>query len=434
MNAYTARDANMTKRVFFLTDEWTALRRFVRREVSFPEGMPSVYLPWVAYKKRGYDVHVLMIGRFRRRDMLLFEECTIHLLPRSWLSRAVSRLLGRQLGEPVKLASDNLRLYRDATRIGRCLPPTVVYTLRPREVWAAWLLGRRYRCCTVKRIFGSFLHSELFCGSRERSKIVHVLEKKGWQWPASMTIITNDGTSGDEVARLLGIKRECCRFWLNGIDKAWVALPDMSDMLRKETGLLPEHFVLLCLSRLDSWKRQDRAIRAMKIIVNEVPHARLVLAGDGPSREALSQLTEQLGLGTFVKFMGMVPHNKVRNVMAGADVFLQVNDYSNLGNTLLEAMVCGRAIVTWNVGGTDQVITDRDNGCLLPDPEPSTIAHAVIDLARRPEEVTRLGRNARAFAEKNLQTWDERLNMEIDLIESLHPWQEEDGQGIIGSC
>jgi len=378
-----------------------------------------VYLPWVAYEKRGYDVHVLMIGGFRRRDTLSFEGCTIHLIPRSLLCRAVSRLFGRQLGELTTLVLDNLRLYRRAVRVGRRLPPTVVYTLRPMKIWAAWLLSRRYHCCTIKRIFGSFLHSELFCGSRERSRIVHVLEKKGWQWPASMTIITNDGTCGDKVADFLGLKKECYRFWLNGIDKTWPFVPEAFGTLRKEIGLRAEHFVLLCLSRLDSWKRQDRVIRALRVIIDELPHARLVLAGDGPSRDSLVALAEDLGLAPFVKFLGMVSHDKVKNIMAMADVFLQTNDYSNLGNTLLEAMVCGCSIVTWDVGGTGQVIVDNETGRLLPDPDPSTIARAVVDLAKRPEEARRLGGNARSFAEKNLQTWDERLNMEIDLVEGL---------------
>ena len=82
-------------------------------------------------------------------------------------------------------------------------------------------------------------------------------------------------------------------------------------------------------------------------------------------------------------------------------------------------MVCGRTIVTWDVGGTSQVITADDTGCLLPDAEPPTIAKGVITLAKDPDKARRLGRNAREFVEKRLQTWDERLDMEIDLVERL---------------
>lgn len=141
-------------------------------------------------------------------------------------------------------------------------------------------------------------------------------------------------------------------------------------------------------------------------------------------------MVSDLGLAPFVKFLGMVPHDNVNNVMTIADVFLQTNDYSNLGNTLLEAMVCGRTIVTWDAGGTKQVIKENKTGRLLPDPEPSTIAEAVVDLAKNPEKAKRLGRNARIFAEQKLQSWDERLDMEINLVEELCSRQQQDGLSI----
>ena len=234
-----------------------------------------------------------------------------------------------------------------------------------------------------------------------------------------MTIITNDGTNGDKVAQLLGIPSDRYRLWFNGIDKTWTGTREASSAYRAKIGLSSKDFILLCLSRLQSWKRQDRAIRAMELVVREMPNARLVLAGDGGSRTSLEKMVADLDLTAYVKFIGTVAHQDVQTVMGMADVFLQTNDYSNLGNTLLEAMVCECPIVTWDVGGTGQVIRDNETGRLLPDPEPDTIARAVIELARDPEKARQLGTNARKFVEERLPTWDERLNMEIDLVEGL---------------
>jgi glycosyltransferase involved in cell wall biosynthesis len=120
-----------------------------------------------------------------------------------------------------------------------------------------------------------------------------------------------------------------------------------------------------------------------------------------------------------VRFAGAVLHSEVREMMAIADLFLQTNDVSCLGTTLLEALVCGRAIVTWDVGATRDVIADGQNGCLLPDAEPPSLARAVVALARDPARRERLAQGARRFALERLQSWDERLDMEIDLVEQI---------------
>lgn len=144
-----------------------------------------------------------------------------------------------------------------------------------------------------------------------------------------------------------------------------------------------------------------------------------MFAGEGGSRALLQKAVADASLTPYVKFVGAVPHNDVQTIMGMVDVFLQMNDYSNLGNTLLEAMVCGRTIVTWDAGGTSQVITDNETGRLLPDPEPDTVARAVLELMKDREKARRLGQNARRFVEEKLPTWDERVNMEIDLVEDL---------------
>jgi glycosyltransferase involved in cell wall biosynthesis len=234
-----------------------------------------------------------------------------------------------------------------------------------------------------------------------------------------MLIVTNDGTNGDKIAELLRIRKSKFRMWLNGVDKEWLCNNERSEALKTDLGLTSDDFMLMCLSRLAGWKRQDRVISAMPLILKEIPTARLVIVGDGPKRQELEKMVRELNLETHVQFIGIIEHNKVRDMLGIADVFLQTNNLSCLGNTLLEAMVCGRAIVTWDVGTTRDVIVDGENGCLMKDAEPETIARTVIALAKEPQRRERLAQGARKFAEEHLQSWDERLNMEIDLIEQI---------------
>ncbi len=405
----------MDKRVFFLTGEWTALKRFVRGEVCEPEGMPSVYLPWLRYKDRGYGVHVFMIGSFEDSSTIDFMGCSIHLVarPRLFAWR------NRQKRFRCRFPADCYFLYKAAVAVGKNGPPDVVYSLQPWLSYTAWALGRKYRSVNVKRIYGTWLYHDWFLSNSLRKKLMCLPHFLAWKVPSDMTIISEDGTGGDRLTHRLRIDSGKYRMWLNGIDKDSSENNTESQALRRKIGLNEDDFVLLCLSRLARWKRQDRVIEAMPEILRHLPNARLVIAGDGPMRRELESLADSLGLSSYVHFTGIISHAQVRTMLSIADIFLQTNDLSCLGNTLLEALACGKTIVTWDVGGTKNVMTDGVNGRMLADAEPSSVAGAVIELASDPKKRASLAQGAREFAQEHLSSWDQRLDKEIDLIESL---------------
>lgn len=406
----------MHRQIFFLTGEWAALARFVRGQVPEPEGMPSVYLPWLRYNSKGYDVHIFMIGNFAENSLIDFCGCRIHLVGRpkffEWRNR--------QKSFRCRFPADCYFLYKAAAAVGKSRPPEIVYSVQPWLSYAAWALSKKYRCTCVKRIYGTgFLYHDWISNHSLRKKLHCLAEFLAWKVPSDIMIVSNDGTFGDKLADLLKIDSTKYHMWINGVDKLRSANGAEADTLRRKIGLHEGDFVLLCLSRLIHWKRQDRVIEAIPEILKSVPNAKLILAGDGPARKELESTVNRLGLNSYVYFTGMVLHSKVYELLSMADVFLQVSDLSCLSNTLLEALASGRTIVTWDVGGTKDVITDGINGRLLPDAEPSTIAKAVIELASDSQKRANLAQGARKFAQEELLSWDERLDKEIDLIESL---------------
>ena len=280
--------------VFFLTGEWTAFRRFVRQEVAFPESMPSVYLTWLSYKKRGYNVYVIMIGDFNKKETMQLNGFDLHLIPKSFLSRVLGKLLGKNLGGLMGLYPNNIKLFLYAVKLASCFRLTIVYSLREDYAYAAWLLSKRFRCVCVKRIFGTFLYQRTQNYKNTIEKMCCLLQKGNWLYPAHMTIITNDGTQGDKMAEILNFEKDRYRFWFNGIDKTWTSDEQVKKLTRKEMGFFGDHLVLLCLSRLAPWKRQDRVIRALKLIIKEVPNARLVLAGSASEVDYLLLLAKEL--------------------------------------------------------------------------------------------------------------------------------------------
>lgn len=402
-------------RIFFLTGEWTALERFVRGQVPEPEGMPSVYLPWLHYKKRGYDVHVFMLGTFEKRRTIDFYGCTIHLVTRS----KFFQWRNKQKVFRCRFPADCYFLYKAAITVGKDIPPDIIYSLAPWDSYAAWALAKKYRSVCVKRIYGTWLYYDWFLSRSLRKKLGCLPHFLAWKVPSDMMIISNDGTGGGKLVDWLGIDTSKYCMWLNGVNKRWQKDSEDVTLAKENLAISADDFVLLSLSRLSKWKRQDRIIKAMPAILEKVPNAKLIVAGDGPMKEKLESIVNRLGLNSHVHFTGTVLHSKVHELISIADIFLQTNDLSCLGNTLLEALVCGRAIVTWDVGTTRDVISNGVNGCLLPDAEPLSVANAVIDLALNPEKRYSLAQGAHSFALEHLLSWDERLDKEIDLVESI---------------
>jgi glycosyltransferase involved in cell wall biosynthesis len=120
-----------------------------------------------------------------------------------------------------------------------------------------------------------------------------------------------------------------------------------------------------------------------------------------------------------VTFVGAVPQNEVQRYLWAADVFLSVNELSNVGNPLLEAMVAGRCVLTLDEGDTRDLIHDGETGVLLQSGEPEAIANALAGLARDPDQRRRLGTAARRMAERAFWSWEQRMDAEIDAVEQL---------------
>lgn len=132
------------------------------------------------------------------------------------------------------------------------------------------------------------------------------------------------------------------------------------------------------------------ALRAFKLVCQDIPNATMSLAGSGPEREALLSLAKDLGIAEAVTFCGSLNRDQMAELYRSASVVINPSRVDNMPNSVLEAMASGAPIVSTSVGGVPFILQDNVNGLLVPAGDHTAMASAVKRVLRDPRCANRL--------------------------------------------
>ncbi|HEX8220873.1 MAG TPA: glycosyltransferase, partial [Chloroflexia bacterium] len=97
------------------------------------------------------------------------------------------------------------------------------------------------------------------------------------------------------------------------------------------------------------------------------------------------------------------------------------------GYTCAEALACGAAVVASNTGGLAEMITDGENGRLVPPDDAHALGHTLIELLREPAALAELRQNARRFAVERLDRATVARDT-VELYEEVTSWAQVTGR------
>lgn len=156
----------------------------------------------------------------------------------------------------------------------------------------------------------------------------------------------------------------------NGVAVERLASPE-SPRLRAELASASQRSVVLTCARLDPLKGIDVLLRAAK----ELPDVAFAIAGEGPERGALEAQASSLDLGDQVAFLGR--RGDVPSLLAACDAVALPSLVEGTSLAVLEAMAAGRAVVSTDIPGTDELIADGVSGLLVPPSDHVALASAL---------------------------------------------------------
>jgi len=197
-------------------------------------------------------------------------------------------------------------------------------------------------------------------------------------------LITLDAVMQAEVLSA-GFANSQVRRMPNGID-AQSYLP-CRDQHARRAEIRPTELSLVYTGRLSPQKSLDTLLHAVALAVSQYAHMRLVIVGEGPERQALEKLTQDLGISNIVTFTGAV--NDVNPYLSAADIFVLPSLAEGISNSLLEAMASGLACIATRVGGTPEVLGTA--GILIEPNDVERLATELLNLANNPSEIARMG-------------------------------------------
>jgi glycosyltransferase involved in cell wall biosynthesis len=180
-----------------------------------------------------------------------------------------------------------------------------------------------------------------------------------------------------------GVKPEKIRLINSGID------PERYEWQPKKPLAGNGPTVIGCLAGLQERKGQRFLLQAAALLKSRGLNLRYQIAGEGPLREQLEQLTGRLGLGDDVRFVGFVADPA--EFLAKIDLFVMPSLSEGLGVAALEAMAAGKAVIATKVGGLAESVLDGVTGILVPPQDPTALAHAIAELVRAPSLAGEMG-------------------------------------------
>jgi glycosyltransferase involved in cell wall biosynthesis len=244
---------------------------------------------------------------------------------------------------------------------------------------------------------------------------VYLAERSGWGGRAARWALDRaaaaTGCSGDLTRRLaaFGVGPEPRRMPYGADIERFAPLEPMARAseraaIAERHGLPVDDRWLLAVGRLVYKKGFDVLVRALPAVLERQPATRLLFVGSGPLGDELERIAAAAGVADRVHLLGARPHAELPGYYAAADLVVVPSvvdadgNVDGLPNTLMEGLSSGTPVLASRVAGIPDVVTDGENGVLVPPGDPEALALAAAGLLGDRQRAGAIGAASRAVA------------------------------------
>ena len=188
----------------------------------------------------------------------------------------------------------------------------------------------------------------------------------------------------------------------NGVDCEERATAKPADLA--EFGIPPGALVVLFAGRLDEQKNPALLVTAFGGVLREVSSAHLLIVGTGPlENELRSHLASAPELTGTVHLAGF--REDLPRLMRAATVFALPSRWEGMPNVVLEAMAAGLPVVSTDVEGVRELLSEGPSGVVVPPEDSRLLERELVRLLMHPEMRQNFGRNSQHIVKQRF-TWE----------------------------
>lgn len=167
------------------------------------------------------------------------------------------------------------------------------------------------------------------------------------------------------------------------------------ELFQPGTSASSERMVILSVGNLIPVKGHELLIRSVASLAPEFPALTLQIIGNGPERQRLERLSQELGCSDRVHFLGRKSRSDTAAAMQQCTLFALPSRYEGLGCVYLEAMAAERPVVGCRGQGIAEIVQQGSNGFLVGPDNEKELALVLSMLLRDDQRRRNLGRAAR---------------------------------------
>jgi len=189
----------------------------------------------------------------------------------------------------------------------------------------------------------------------------------------------------------------------------------------RETLSIPENgLVVFALGRIVLKKGFDVLIHALPLVQQKVQDVTVIIGGDGSDLPRLKKLAEEQEVSNIIRFPGMISRADVPIYFHLCDLFVLPAIFDPKGNVdgcpnvILEAMTCGKPVVSSEISGIPIVVKDGETGLLVGEKNVDALATAIISLLENPAKREQFGRAGQQHIQQAL-TWTKMIEQYISI-------------------
>ena len=220
------------------------------------------------------------------------------------------------------------------------------------------------------------------------------------RWSAKSIFKCKFQSIGDSVhdheLKLFKNKTIKIRNWY-GSNRYFPAQPEEKEQYRRDLNISETAFIIISVGGCDHNKRHHDIIKALPLIVDQIPNLIYLHLGCGKTEEEEKLLSVDKGVSEYVRFCGN--QRDVRKYLIASDVYLMTSHYEGISITTIEAMACKIPTILYDVPGLRDFNKSGENSVLIPENH-TILAEKIVYLYKHPEKIAEITNNAIAMVDK----------------------------------